>query len=80
MVKLAYIKYKHYICINKEEESMATKSRRYSVSLAPSGWAVYDEQTNMKVKGFSCLRGGRIQALELMYQLNGWNLPKSGLR
>lgn len=59
---------------------MATTSRRYSVSLAPSGWAVYDEQTNMKVKGFSCLKGGRLQALELMYQLNGWNLPKGGFR
>ena len=59
---------------------MATTSRTYSVSLAPSGWAVYDEQTNLKVKGFSSLRGGRIQALQLMYQLNGWNLPKGGLR
>lgn len=66
--------------LTKKEESMATKSRRYSVSLAPSGWAVYDEHTNMKVKGFSCLKGGRFQALELMYQLNGWSLPKGGFR
>ena len=59
---------------------MASASRRYSVSLAPSGWAVYDEMTNTKVKGFSCLKGGRLNALELMYQLNGWNIPRGGFR
>ena len=58
---------------------MAT-SRRYSVSLAPSGWDVYDDQTNQKVKGFSSRKGGRLEALELMYELNGWNLPKNGFR
>ena len=57
-----------------------TTNNKYQVSLAPSGWAVYDKATGIKVKGFSGRGSGRIDALTYMYRLNGWNLPKGGFR
>lgn len=53
---------------------MATQ-RRYSVNLAPSGWAVYDNETGEKVKGFSGRAFGRIDALKYLYDLYGWSYP-----
>lgn len=57
-----------------------TTNKKYQVSLAPSGWAVYDNETGRKIKGFSSRSYGRIEALTFMYHLNGWNLPKNGFR
>lgn len=67
-----------FVLVTKEVK-MGT-SRRYTISLAPSGWAVYDEHTNKKVASFGCRNAGRLNALEKMYQLNGWNIPKDGFR
>lgn len=53
---------------------------KYQVNLAPSGWAVYEKATGIKVKGFSGRTYGKIDALKYMYELNGWNLPKGGFR
>lgn len=58
---------------------MATQ-RRYSVSMAPSGWAVYDDETGMKVIGFSNRQEGRIKAVTEMYRLNGWRIPAGGIK
>lgn len=58
---------------------MATQ-RRYTVSLAPTGWAVYDEVTGLKVKSFGCRQGGRVEAVTEMYKLNGWRIPAGGIR
>lgn len=53
---------------------------KYQVNLAPSGWAVYDNNGN-QVKSFGSSRSwARYEALTYMYQLNGWNLPKGGFR
>lgn len=62
------------------KETTMTTNNKYQVCLAPSGWAVYDRTTGIKVKGFSSRSFGRIDALTYMYQLNGWNLPKGGFR
>lgn len=57
---------------------MATQNR-YHVSLAPSGWAVYDV-TGTKVIGFNNRQDGRIKAVTEMYKLNGWRIPAGGIR
>lgn len=55
----------------------------YKVMATGSGWYLFKktEQSNdyVKVEGFGCRQGDRVRALEMMYQLNGWNLPKGGL-
>jgi len=58
---------------------MATQ-RRYTVSLAPTGWSVYDEVTGLKVRCFGCRQGDRIEAVTEMYKLNGWRIPAGGIR
>lgn len=55
---------------NQKGMVMVTQ-RRYSVNLAPSGWAVYDNETGEKVKGFSGLGSGRIDALKYLYDIYG---------
>lgn len=54
--------------------------KKYIVSLSPSGWAVFEAATSTRVETFSGREFGRIEALTLMYKLNGWNLPKGGFR
>jgi len=53
------------------------KPRKYEVGCSGSGWGVWEIATGNKIEGFSSRSFGRIQALELMYQLNGWKLPTS---
>lgn len=78
--KVAYIKYLQYICTAIKKGKVMATQRRYSVNLAPSGWAVYDNETGEKVKGFSGRGFGRIDALKYLYDLYGWNYPKGGFR
>lgn len=54
--------------------------RRYSVNMAPSGWAVYDNTTGNKVQGFNGRESGRIEALKCLYDIYGWAYPKGGFR
>ena len=57
-----------------------TRNAKYHVTLAPSGWAVYDAN-GIQVKSFGSSRSwARYEALTHMYELNGWNLPKGGFR
>jgi len=53
------------------------KPRKYEVACSGSGWGVWEIATGNKVEGFTSSRIGRIYALELMYELNGWNKPAS---
>ena len=71
--------YLHWEIMNKDIRVMTTE-KKYKVNLAPSGWAVYDNNGN-QVKSFCSSREwARIEALTYMYELNGWNLPKGGFR
>ena len=67
-----------YICTAIRKGMVMATQRRYSVNLAPSGWAVYDNETGEKVKGFSGRSVGRIDALKYLYDLYGWSYPKGG--
>lgn len=49
------------------------KPKQYEVGCSGSGWGVWNIKTNEKVE--SC--GDRLQALEVMYNLNGWRKPTS---
>ena len=53
------------------------KPKRFEVGLSGSGWGVWDITTDCKVEGFSKSKQGRLEALELMYELNGWKKPTS---
>ena len=44
---------------------------KYKVSCGGSGWGVWSVLTGEKV----AWRRNRIEALEKMYELNGWNKP-----
>jgi len=57
-----------------------TTTNKYRVHRCASGWGVWDAETGIKIKGFPNFSYGRIMALEYMYALNGWNLPKAGFR
>lgn len=57
-----------------------TTNAKYHVNLAPSGWAVYNNE-GIQMKSFGSSRTwARIEALTYMYEMNGWNLPKDGFR
>jgi len=67
-----------YLCIvirNKTDMNSTYKPKQYEVGCSGSGWGVWNLATNQKVEGFSSCKFGRLQALELMYKLNGWKLP-----
>jgi len=55
----------------------------YKVMATGSGWYLWkrDEKSNdyVKVEGFGNSSWDRIKALEMMFSLNGWNIPKGGL-
>ena len=70
---------------NKMTTTTITKfNNPYKVSVTGSGWYLFKVNTTTneyeKVQGFGGRDGGRIMALELMFQLNGWRLPAGGLR
>ena len=58
---------------NNTMNNSAYKPKQYEVGCSGSGWGVWNINTNEKVE--SC--GDRLQALELMYNLNGWRRPTS---
>jgi len=51
------------------------KQRKFEVGCSGSGWGVWEIETGQKVEGFGSSKIGRIYALELMYELNGWKKP-----
>ena len=51
------------------------KTKKFEVDCSGSGWGVWDVNTNEKVEGFGSSKFGRLQALDLMYELNGWKKP-----
>ena len=54
-----------------------TQNYRYEVHAAGSGWGVWDNNTNMKIKGFGSRHIDRFEALKYMYMLYGWNWQRS---
>ena len=56
------------------------KPKKYEVCGSGSGWGVWCIESNTKVESFGPSKGDRLRALEYMYQLNGWNLPKGGFK
>ena len=55
----------------------------YKVMATGSGWQLWKivEGTNdyTKIQGFGNRQWDRIRALEMMFQLNNWSIPKGGL-
>ena len=45
---------------------------KYRMGCSGSGWGIWDNETGEKVEG--C--GTRLNALERLYELNGWTKPK----
>lgn len=57
------------------------KPKKYEVGCSGSGWGVWECATGNKVYGSDSGREwGRIEALKVCYELNGWNIPKGGFR
>ena len=54
-----------------------TTANKYKMMRSGSGWGIWSSATGAKIKGFGL---NRIAALEYLYMLNGWNLPKAGFR
>jgi len=57
----------------------------YKVMASGSGWGLWKKiegasDDYKKIESFGGRSWDRIRALEMMFQLNGWNLPKGGIK
>lgn len=61
-----------YICIELKNNGYMKRTAKYRMGCSGSGWGIWNSETGEKIEG--C--GTRLNALERLYELNGWRKPE----